>query len=137
MINTPFMMNEELYEILRKSVDNNGLPIMNSTMFIQTTEKYGKEVFRKTLAEYITNEKPPFPLKQFSQDKVVREFHKLKSHEWTDWISKRDKEDVLEKYDDYKYPYSKYGLGVIDAPSTYNYISDSFMNELRLACGSR
>ena len=130
------MMNEELYEILRKSVDNNGLPIMNSTMFIQTTEKYGKEVFRKTLAEYITNEKPPFPLKQFSQDKVVREFHKLKSHDWTDWISKRNKEDVLEKYDDYKYPYSKYGLGVIDAPSTYNYISDSFMNELRLACGS-
>ena len=130
------MMNEELYEILRKSVDNNGLPIMNSTMFIQTTEKYGKEVFRKTLAEYITNEKPPFPLKQLSQDKVVREFHKLKSHEWTDWISKRDKEDVLEKYDDYKYPYSKYGLGVIDAPSTYNYISDSFMNDLRLACGS-
>ena len=90
------MMNEELYEILRKSVDNNGLPIMNSTMFIQTTEKYGKEAFRKTLAEYITNEKPPFPLKQFSQDKVVREFHKLKSHDWTDWISKRkDRKSVV------------------------------------------
>jgi len=44
-----------------------------------------------------------------------------------DWISKRNKEDVLEKYDDYKYPYSEYGLGVIDAPSTYNYISDYFM----------
>ena len=128
--------SEELYEILKKSADVTGLPVMKSTQFISTTEKYGKEVFRKTLAEYITNEKPPFPLKQFSQDKVVREFHKLKSHDWTDWISKRNKEDVLEKYDDYKYPYSKYGLGVIDAPSTYNYISDSFMNELRLACGS-
>ena len=136
MINTPFMMNEELYEILKKSVDSTGLPVMNSTMFIQTTEKYGKEVFRRTLADYITNEKPPFPLKQFSVDKVIREFHKLKSHEWTDWISKRDKEDVLEKYDDYKYSYSEYGLGVIDGPSTYNYISDYFCNDLRLACGS-
>ena len=128
--------SEELYEILRKSADITGLPVMKSTQFISTTDKYGKEVFRRTLADYITNEKPPFPLKEFSQDKVVREFHKLKSHDWTDWISKRNKEDVLEKYDDYKYPYSKYGLGVIDGPSTYNYISDSFMNDLRLSCGS-
>ena len=43
---------------------------------------------------------------------------------------------MLEKYDDYKYPYSEWGLGVIDAPPTYNSISDSFMNHLRLACGS-
>ena len=130
------MMNEELYQILKTSADRTGLPVMKSTQFISTTEKYGKEVFRRTLADYITNEKPPFPLKEFSQDKVVREFHKLKSHDWTNWISKRNKDDVIEKYDDYKYPYSEYGLGVIDGPSTYNYISDSFMNDLRLSCGS-
>ena len=70
---------------------------MKSTQFISTTDKYGKEVFRRTLADYITNEKPPFPLKEFSQDKVVREFHKLKTHDWTDWISKRSKDDVIEK----------------------------------------
>jgi len=46
-----------------------------------------------------------------------------------------DKE-VLEKYDDYNYPYSKYGLGVIDGPSTFSYCSDSFMNDLRMSCGS-
>ena len=44
--------------------------------------------------------------------------------------------EVMEKYDDYKYPYSEYGLGVIDGPSSYNYVSDSFMNELRMDCGS-
>ena len=32
---------------------------MNASQFISTTEKYTKEVFRKTLAEFITNEKPP------------------------------------------------------------------------------
>ena len=130
------MMNKELYDILKVSVNSDGLPIMNSSQFILTTEKYGKEEFRKTLAEFITNEKPSFPFKEFSKDKVIREFHKFKKHDWTDWISKRDKKDVLEKYDDYKYPYSKYGLVVIDGPSTYNYISDSFMNDLRLSCGS-
>ena len=129
-------MSEELYNILKKCVDSTGLPVMNTSMFVHTTEKYGKEEFRKTLAEYITNDKPPFPFRKFSKDKVIREFHRFKRHDWTKWISQRDKKDVIEKYDDYKYPYSQYGLGVIDGPSTYNYISDSFMNDLRLACGS-
>ena len=115
-------MSEELYNILKKCVDSTGLPVMNTSMFVHTTEKYGKEEFRKTLAEYITNEKPPFPFRKFSKDKVIREFHRFKRHDWTKWISQRDKKDVIEKYDDYKYPYSQYGLGVIDGPSTYNYI---------------
>ena len=42
----------------------------------------------------------------------------------------------MEKYDDYKYSYDKYGLGVIDGPSTFNYCADSFMNDLRMSCGS-
>ena len=44
--------------------------------------------------------------------------------------------EVIEKYDDYKYSYDKYGLGVIEGPPTFNYVSDSFMNDLRMACGS-
>ena len=127
--------SDELYEILRNNCVK-GIPTMNTSMFTQMTEKYGKEVFRRTLANYIEKEKPPFPSRVFKQETVIEKFHKLKGHDWTKWISKRNKEDVLEKYDDYKYPYSKYGLGVIDAPPTYNYISDSFMNHLRLSCGS-
>ena len=37
---------------------------MQKELFLDTTEKYGKEEFRKTLAEYITKEKPPYPLLQ-------------------------------------------------------------------------
>ena len=44
--------------------------------------------------------------------------------------------EVFEKYDDYKYPYSEYGLGLINGPSTYNDVSNYFMQDLRLACGS-
>ena len=62
-------MNEELYQILKSSVDNTGLPVMNSNQFISVTDKFGKEEFRKTLADFITNEKPPYPLKEFNLQK--------------------------------------------------------------------
>ena len=71
-------MNEELYQILKSSVDNTGLPVMNSNQFISVTDKFGKEEFRKTLADFITNEKPPYPLKEFNVQKVIDTFHKLK-----------------------------------------------------------
>ena len=127
--------NKELYEILRASCDSTGLPVMNASQFISTTEKYTKEVFRKTLAEFITNEKPPYPLKEFDQEKVIKNFQKLVTADWKEFIMNSDKE-VLEKYDDYKYPYSKYGLGVIAGTNSFNYVSDSFMNDLRMNCGS-
>ena len=47
---------------------------MEKNLFKHTTEKYGKEEFRKTLAEFITNEKPPYPLKEFDMEKVVDVF---------------------------------------------------------------
>ena len=128
--------NEELYKFLSKNLDEGGRPILDDIQFVKTTDKYGRNVFRRTLADYITRENPDFPYKTWTEEQVTNKFHTLKTYDWTKWISRRNKEDVLEKYDDYKYPYSKYGLGVIDAPSTYNSISDSFMNPLRLACSS-
>ena len=44
--------SDELYEILRNNCVK-GIPTMNTSMFTQMTEKYGKEVFRRTLANYI------------------------------------------------------------------------------------
>ena len=43
-----------LYELLKSCVDRNGLPVMNTSLFVSTTEKYGKELFRSTLSEFIT-----------------------------------------------------------------------------------
>ena len=48
--------SDELYEILRNNCVK-GIPTMNTSMFTQMTEKYGKEVFRRTLANYIEKEK--------------------------------------------------------------------------------
>ena len=126
----------ELYEILRKSTDHTGLPVMKTSQFLNTIDQFGKEEFRKVLAEYITNEKPPFPLAEFNKEKVVTNFRKLEKADFTDYLTVTENDRVIEKYDDYKYPYSEYGLGLIDAPSKFNYCADSFMNDLRMACGS-
>ena len=54
--------------------------------------------------------------------------------DFTKYLSTPD--NVMEKYDDYKYAYKDYGLGLIDCPSVFNYCSDAFMNDLRMECGS-
>ena len=99
----------ELYEILKSSVDNTGLPVMSSSQFIDVTQKFGKEEFRKVLAEFITKEKPPYPLKEFTDEKVIDNFRKLQKADFTNYISIPTKE-LMEKYDDYKYSYKDYGL---------------------------
>ena len=126
----------ELYQFLSENLDEGGRPQLDDIQFVQITDKYGRNVFRRTLADYITRKKPDFPYKTWTKEEVIDKFHKLVKYDWEKWISKRDREDVLEKYDDYKYSYNKWGLGIIDAPPMYNSISDSFMNPLRLACGS-
>ena len=51
----------ELYDLLHKCADNTGLPVMSRPLFLDTIEKYGKEDFRRALADFITQEKPPYP----------------------------------------------------------------------------
>ena len=92
-----------------------------------------RKSFVKHFAEYITNEKPPFPLAEFNKEKVVTNFRKLEKADFTDYLTVTENDRVIEKYDDYKYPYSEYGLGLIDAPSKFNYCADSFMNDLRMS----
>ena len=102
----------ELYQLLSSTADSTGLPVMNTSLFVETVEKYTKEEFRKILAEYITKEKPPFPFYEFDQNKVIENFHKLKQADYTKYIMNSNKE-VIEKYDDYKYSYDEYGLGAV------------------------
>ena len=42
----------------------------------------------------------------------------------------------MEKFDDYRYPYSTHSLGVIDASNKFNTASNYFCQDLRLNCGS-
>ena len=131
-------MNKELYSYLGNHSNSDGLPVMNTGEFKFCTEKYGKEEFRLTLSEFIFREKPPFPFREISYSGMVENFQKLKKADYTKFITPKDQLDreVFEKYDDYKYNFDDWGLGLLDTPSTFNNCSDYFMNHLRLRCGS-
>ena len=119
-------------------LNDDRLPVMNTDQFNYITEKYGKEKFREELSEYISQARPPFPFKKISKQDMITNFLDLKSFDTSKNIkSKSDIEKtVFEKYDDYKYSFDEYGLGLIEGANTYNTVSNYFMQELRLNCGS-
>jgi len=121
-------------DYLYKFADSNKLPIINQANFEHYTNTIGKEQFRLDLAEYIAKERPKFPLKKITLDDVRKSFFDLQKQDISDYC--KDDDNVMEKYNDYKYSYKEYGLGIIDAPSTYNNISNYFHQLLRLNCSS-
>ena len=126
-------MNQELYDYLHEHDF-----YLNKGEFRYCTEKYGKEEFRLTIAQYVSEKRPAFPFRELSYEDMVDNFRKLQKVDYTKFITPKDQitNEVIEKYDDYKYEFQTCGQGLIDTPSTYNSCSDYFMNHLRLRCGS-
>ena len=111
---------------------------LNKGEFRYCTDKYGKETFRKAVAHYVAEKRPPFPFREVSYEKMIDSFRKLQRADYTSFITPVDQLDneVMEKYDDYKYEFKTCGQGVIAGPTAFNEVSDHFMNHLRLKCGS-
>ena len=132
------MVDKTLYKHLLNAANEGKLPILDNKSFERLNAEYGKEIFRETLAEYIATERPVFPLKEISYDNMRDSFGKLKKFN-TNTIcipQEQIQKEVYEKYDDYEYPYSQYGLGLINGASTFNDVSNYFHQDLRLECGS-
>ena len=123
---------------LKKYANENKLPIMDQLTFERITNSIGKEKFREDLAEYISVVRPVYPLKQISYDIMRQSFKSLQKQDVWEYIKPLEQleKSVKEKYDDLKYNFKDHGLGVIDAPSIYNDVSNHFHQELRLNCSS-
>ena len=123
---------------LSKYADENKLPIMDQQTFETVTNDLGKEKFRELLAEYIAEVRPKFPLKQISADIMRQCFKSLQKQDVWEYVKPVEQleKNVKEKYDDYKYNFKEHGLGIIDAPSIYNDVSNYFHQHLRLNCSS-
>ena len=123
---------------LSKYADENKLPIMDQQTFETVTNDLGKEKFRELLAEYIAEVRPCFPLKQISADVMRQCFKSLQKQDVWEFVKpiEQVEKNIKEKYDDYKYNFKDHGLGIIDAPSVYNDVSNYFHQHLRLNCGS-
>ena len=124
--------------MFEKYLNENKLPIMDNQTFDRVTKDIGREKFRTELAEHIAKVRPPFPLKKISQKDMILSFQSLLKQDVWKYVEPKEQtvKEVFEKYDDYKYPYNKIGLGLINAPSTFNSVSDFFHNSLRLDCSS-
>ena len=132
------MHNETLFKRLESHANEVNLPILDNQTFDRYTNEYGRDVFRWTLSEYIAKVRPKFPLKRISDEDMRGTFSSLKKADYSIYCSpiEQVEKEIFEKYDDLEYPFSKYGLGIIDAPSTYNTVSNYFHQDLRLACSS-
>ena len=129
----------DLYTMdLKAFANEDGIPMMDSIQFKRWTEKLGKERFREVLAEYIATYRPKFPLNHISYQEMKDNIIQLSNFDTSKVCTPKEQSDKIvgEKYDDYEYPYSKYGLGIIDAPAYYNKCSNYFHQHLRLNCSS-
>ena len=123
---------------LSKFADENKLPVMDQQQFETVTNDIGKEQFRVDLADYIEEHRPKFPLKEISYEVMRQCFKSLQKQDVWEYVKPIEQleKNVKEKYDDYKYNFKDHGLGIIDAPSIFNDVSNYFHQHLRLNCGS-
>ena len=135
---THYKRDNTLYNSLLAAATDGKLPILTSSIFEKMNAEYGKEKMRTHLADYIASERPVFPLKEITNADMRISFGRLKQFDTSTICipNEQVEKEVFEKYDDYKYPYSKYGLGLINGPSTFNDVSNYFMQDLRLECSS-
>ena len=135
---THYKRDITLYNRLIAAATDGKLPILTSNIFEKMNAEYGKEKMRTHLADYIASERPVFPLKEIANGDMRISFGRLKQFDTSTICipNEQVEKEVFEKYDDYKYPYSKYGLGLINGASTFNDVSNYFMQDLRLECSS-
>jgi hypothetical protein len=135
---THYIRDESLYKTLIAAATDDKLPILDNKSFELLNKTYGKEKMRTHLADYVASERPVFPLKEITKNDMRNSFNNLKRFDTTSSCIPKEQieKTVFEKYDDYKYGYEKYGLGLINGASTFNDVSNYFMQDLRLECGS-
>ena len=135
---THYKRDITLYNRLIAAATDGKLPILTSSIFEKMNAECGKEKMRTHLADYIASERPVFPLKEITKEDMRTAFANLKKFDTSTICipNEQVEKEVFEKYDDYKYSYSKWGLGLINGASTFNDVSNYFMQDLRLECSS-
>ena len=135
---THYKRDNTLYKSLLAAATDGKLPVLTSSIFEKMNAEYGKDKMRTHLADYIASERPVFPLKEITEQDMRTAFANLQKFDTSTICipNEQVEKEVFEKYDDYKYPYSNYGLGLINGASTFNDVSNYFMQDLRLECSS-
>jgi len=126
---------EEVINFLKKFADAEGIPIIGGNDWVEFNKQFTKEEIKKGLAEYISRETVLFPYRKIDKKEVEKKFRELRCTPYTEFIM-NDSGNVVEKYKDYKYPYSQHGNFVIAFGHYFNDISNYFQQRNRYDCSS-
>ena len=131
-------MNDKIKEVidfLKKFADKKGIPVIVGSNWNEFNSKFTKQEIKNGFAEYIARESILFPFPEINQKDVEKKFRELRCTPYNEFVM-ADPGIVTEKYNDYKYPFSKYGNFVITHGHYYNDISNYFQQRNRYDCGS-
>jgi hypothetical protein len=127
---------QNLLKSFKATTDDKGIPTLSKQEWKKLNDQYDKETIIEGLIEYIRVYKPQPPMTKVNEQDMIACFHRLKSAPYTKFFLTREEtvDRVLEKYDDYAYPYDKHGLGVIQMGNSYCDVSNYFNQKLRMEC---
>ena len=128
---------DELVQLVYAAANNAWkLPMFDEESWAALHVRYDKFQVRKAITIYIDAEKPPYPLSDMSSSEVQEKFIQLLKEPYDQWLlPKAAVKGVIEKFTDYKYSWANSGIGIVDASSHFNVISDYFMQFNRMGCG--
>jgi len=126
---------EELIQIFCKFADIDGIPNIIKNDWDDLNKKYTKIEIKEAFAEYISRYSVMYPFRKISYDDVVKKFNDLKNKQFLTFIHKNE-DEIIEKYSDYKYPYSKHGKFTISFGHYHNDVSNYFQQRNRYDCSS-
>ena len=126
---------EEAVDFIKKYAGDDGIPKINGKEWEEANKLFTKKEIKEAFAEYISKYSVLFPFRDIPIEDVEKKFRELRAAPHIEFIM-RDSGTVVEKYDDYKYPYSKYGKFVISYGHYFNDISNYFQQRNRYDCGS-
>ena len=126
-------INLSIVNFFEQNKDSAGIPYIKNKDWEILKEKYEKDEIRVALAEYISTNKIPFPIKKISEERLKKLFIKFCNTSMKNEY--KDFDDVQERYE-YKYTYDQKPLGVINKNHRFNDVSDFFQQENRMKCGS-
>jgi hypothetical protein len=125
-----------IMDVMDQSINHRGIPEIDIDVWDELCAKYSKREIVDGFAEFIADTKPSFPFRPISLLEVKNKLVSLKTENCYNFITSHTPNEVVEKYNDYKYPYSKHGKFVIEFGHYYNDISNYFQQENRMSCPS-
>jgi len=124
-----------LEEIFKQNSNSDGIPLLDENSWAYLNKHYNKRQIKDGLAAHIVRYKSKFPYIEITHEALEEKFIELKNKNASDFLI-TNFTDVVEKYQDYKYPFSTHGKLVIDITNSYNPISNFFQQENRMTCSS-